>query len=57
MAIDVGGRGAGETLAPAARELVGRQEASVGAQIGAERMVDRSRHVAGDRVDGFDGAA
>ena len=37
-------------------ELIGRQETPVVAQVGAERMVDRAGNVAGDRVDGLDGA-
>ena len=49
-------RSAGETFQPAALEFGGRQEAPVGAQIGRERMIDRARHVAGHRIQGFDRA-
>jgi len=44
----------GETREPAPAQLAGGQEASVRGQVGGERMIDSSRYVPGNPVQGFD---
>jgi hypothetical protein len=50
----VGGRCPAKAIAPAPLELLRRQKATVGPQIGAEGMVHGSGDAAGDRIDRLD---